>query len=264
MAMIERNLESILAAARDAKVRLTTTPQTCSLLPMAVEYFVQRGFRRVCFYHASEAAWDPAALRALRDVVRALGDVYVDGVVAGQAVLDDPIDRYLRRIVERERRETRDDPLCGAGRTDAAVGLDGEIYACQRFASARGFRGSLPIGHVGRGIDPRLRAPFLRSTHAHLLGCDIECCRCSIRGFCSGGCMAANYASSGHVMQAAPQTRLLDMIYVSIARSIREYFRGSHREEFQRRFGLQADAGSEMLEETAAAAGTRTARPVLG
>ena len=93
-----------------------------------------------------------------------------------------------------------------------------------------------PIGDIFSGFNEKKRIPFLRMKKKLLLGCDIECDQCPIYGKCSGGCLAANYATTGHLAMRSPSSRYHEIIWYEVAKSIIDYFEKNEHPAFRERF----------------------------
>ncbi|MBQ9941987.1 MAG: SPASM domain-containing protein, partial [Christensenellaceae bacterium] len=83
---------------------------------------------------------------------------------------------------------------CGAGTEYAAITPTGDIYPCHQFVGKEGFK----MGNVMEGT-------FDRSVGEPFLDCHVfnkpQCADCFAKYFCSGGCAANAYNTSGDIMQ---------------------------------------------------------------
>ncbi|MBS5645194.1 MAG: SPASM domain-containing protein, partial [Clostridiales bacterium] len=83
---------------------------------------------------------------------------------------------------------------CGAGMEYAAITPKGDIYPCHQFVGKEGFK----MGNVLEGtFDPSVGDPF-RDCHVFKKP---ECRACYAKYFCSGGCAANAYNTSGDIMK---------------------------------------------------------------
>ena len=83
---------------------------------------------------------------------------------------------------------------CGAGMEYAAITPKGDIYPCHQFVGKEGFK----MGNVLEGtFDPSVGDPF-RDCHVFKKP---ECQACYAKYFCSGGCAANAYNTSGDIMK---------------------------------------------------------------
>jgi uncharacterized protein len=81
---------------------------------------------------------------------------------------------------------------CGAGVEYMAVAPNGDVVPCHQFDGVQEFRmGNVLVSPV---LDrPELVAEF---AHANFLFAKEECGNCWARFYCSGGCLANNYATT--------------------------------------------------------------------
>jgi uncharacterized protein len=86
---------------------------------------------------------------------------------------------------------------CGAGVEYMAVAPDGDIFPCHQFDGVLEYR----MGNVLQS--PVLQRPELMAefTHANFLFAKEECRSCWARFYCSGGCLANNYATNGDLLK---------------------------------------------------------------
>lgn len=82
---------------------------------------------------------------------------------------------------------------CGAGVEYMAVAPDGDVFPCHQFDGVSEYK----LGNVLRS--PVIRRPELVAefAHANFLFAKEECRSCWARFYCSGGCLANNYATNG-------------------------------------------------------------------
>jgi len=79
---------------------------------------------------------------------------------------------------------TRPDRPCNVGHSLLAVGVDGSVYPCHRFAGSEATR----LGHVReRALAPQ-RAQYVMLSSRDILGCDT----CLAERVCGGGCRAVS------------------------------------------------------------------------
>jgi uncharacterized protein len=86
---------------------------------------------------------------------------------------------------------------CGAGVEYLAVAPDGDVFPCHQFDGASEYR----MGNVLQS--PVLQRPELTAEfgHANFLFAKEECRSCWARFYCSGGCLANNYATNGDLLK---------------------------------------------------------------
>ena len=81
---------------------------------------------------------------------------------------------------------------CGAGSEYLAVTADGSLYPCHQFAGMEGFR----MGSVREEeIDPEIKREFMETHVFTKQGCS----ECWAKYYCSGGCAANAYHSTGDI-----------------------------------------------------------------
>ena len=86
---------------------------------------------------------------------------------------------------------------CGAGVEYMAVAPDGDIFPCHQFDGVSEYR----MGNVLES--PVLQHPEMMAefAHANFLFAKDECRACWARFYCSGGCLANNYATNGDLLK---------------------------------------------------------------
>lgn len=86
---------------------------------------------------------------------------------------------------------------CGAGVEYLAVAPNGDVFPCHQFDGIQEYR----MGNVL--MDPALNSRELMAefAHANFLFAKEECCACWARFYCSGGCLANNYATTGTLLK---------------------------------------------------------------
>jgi uncharacterized protein len=87
---------------------------------------------------------------------------------------------------------------CGAGVEYMAVAPDGDVFPCHQFDGVSAYR----MGNVLES--PVLQHPEMMDefAHANFLFAKDECRACWARFYCSGGCLANNYATNGDLLKA--------------------------------------------------------------
>lgn len=86
---------------------------------------------------------------------------------------------------------------CGAGVEYMAVAPNGDVFPCHQFDGVQKYR----MGNVL--TNPVLESPELVAefAHANFLFAKEECGSCWARFYCSGGCIANNYATTGTLLK---------------------------------------------------------------
>jgi len=232
---VERNIDNILSAGEGKEVRMTVTPSTAPYLAEGVKYLNDRGFESIAVFHAEEIAWYEEDYLNCERGFYEIGELMIDVIEKGIPLSIGPIENRVK-VLKNGNMDDLNDGTCGAGKGYLAVGVDGTIYPCHRFASFRGFRGAYPIGDIFNGLDEKRRMPFLRMKKKLLLGCDVGCDQCTLYGKCSGGCLAANYQATGHLAQRPPCARFHEVIWYEVAKSIIDYFEENECPAFTERF----------------------------
>ncbi len=114
-----------------------------------------------------------AKAEAMRGQYALAAEWYRDRLRSGRDARFHHFYKMLERIAWREPSPSE----CGAGCGYAAVGPDGNIYACHREGNSR-------IGHVETGVDESLRAKWCDNRLYAREGCP----ECPVRWACGGGC----------------------------------------------------------------------------
>ncbi len=233
--LVEKHIDNILYASEGKEVRMTFLPRTVPFLAEGVKYLHQRGFRSISVFPAEECVWNDQSLVECEAKFYEIGEMLVSALENNCILKVNPVENHIITLLS-DKEGFLNDGMCGAGRQYVAIGADGTIYPCHRFASSHGFKGAFPLGTIYSGIKEQAQAPFLRVKKKLLLGCDIECGRCDLYGKCGGGCIAANYEVTGHLMMRAPFMRFHEKIWYNIASSIIEYFQNNHCEVFEKNY----------------------------
>ncbi|MDJ0762062.1 MAG: 4Fe-4S cluster-binding domain-containing protein [Myxococcota bacterium] len=249
------NMDRILNTARSKQVRITVTPQTVHLTAKGVSSLLDLGFEHIAIYYTEETPWDRNSLITYQDQLYQIGEMYTEMLDQGAKRSVNPLDKGIKAMLRANSGACESENcngdlhLCGAGRGYLAVGVDGTLYPCHRFATAESCQGSHAIGHIDTSLDETRRLPFLRMTRRNILGCDMPCADCKLSEVCSGSCTAANLAVTGNLLMRPRWSRFHELIRHEVSRAIVNHFGFKRLDDFERCQQKGADTGVTVNEE---------------
>ena len=238
--LLERNLDYILGVAKAKQVRMTVMPDTTKYMKEGVQFLADLGFDSIAVFEVEEVEWTKEQLLEYQEQFYQVGEFYAEAIEKGRNLAIEPLDRYIKAQLNEDSPNNQDESPCGAGRGYIGIAADGTLYPCHRFFSANNFQGAFPIGHIDTGFDERKRMPFLRVKRGLMMGCDVDCNNCPAHNCCSGGCMAANYEVTGHLLMRPPTARYFEIIWKNVANSIVDYFKQRKFEKLEERFSQKS------------------------
>ena len=167
--------------------RMTVTPETIADLPGNFTYLVHQGFNQFIIAREDSAPWGPEGLRQWRAQVIAVRDEYDRFRAAGYQLRN----LYFDDCESGESVKRSGAWGCDAGRTKLAVGANGDLYPCTRFAPSPA-GAQWRVGTVLEGVldyRPRVLLSFPRIPSS--------CRNCPREKACVGGCPAVNVEEIG-------------------------------------------------------------------
>jgi radical SAM protein with 4Fe4S-binding SPASM domain len=204
---VERALDLVAAhyaEGRRPAIRMTVSPAAAAHLAENVAHYLDRGFDYIVLGPVVEAAWDEAALAALREGLAAVGARLAADLRARRPFppVFLPLGTMLRACRLRDLGEPLGRRGCGAGVSLVAMDVEGALYPCHRFVfyDRRG-PSRHRLGHLGEGARHE-RAPYDRP---HREGELPQCAACVARGVCEYFCVAVSYAQEGRI-DAIPES----------------------------------------------------------
>ena len=208
-------------------VRATMTHESHDARRLA-QFMTDFGFQRVGLgadvgYAFAKSEWSLTRedrLALLRTTDELLGEGLLEATIRGERRPYNPIARSLVALHrERDARGPRPRISCGVCRNDQAVGVDGAVYPCHRYAGVRAYA----IGDVFNGLDSRRVESYYRD----LLRAHVGCAACWASHWCGGQC--SHYLSAPDGRVHAPDVPACDVTRAAIERSLALYERMNER-----------------------------------
>jgi len=182
--LIEQNLESIINYP-SLQARVTVSPQSISKLVENLDYIAGLGFKNLGI--ALTRDLDGWNYEILQEQYNLLAEWYIKQMRDNRDVNISDIDLF---VAKGKRELKRGRPPCSAGDKSIAVGIDGLIYPCHRFA---GYRESA-AGDIEKGIDEE-KINYYRSFDPYKVkGCE----KCSLLSSCYK-CMWLSFVKHGNL-----------------------------------------------------------------
>lgn len=190
------------------------SPDNCFGLLSSAKYFYEHGFKRVSFCLARTSYWTDESIEILKTSLRELGDFLIEHI-------DDGVwyDIFAIPILDEDYCKTNNG-FCGAGKTMYTIGLDNNIYPCQRFYNNRS---PFIIGDIKNGFDHK--SVWYNFFKSYTLNSYIKCSNCEKfpKHNCPyGSCIASNYEETGNMLSIS------DMVCKCIVVVTEESYRINH------------------------------------
>lgn len=221
---LQRSMERL--GRRGTTVRMTVTPGNASRLVDNVRYFASRGVGRLMVYPAYDMPWSEQEVETFARAEQQLAHTVANWLMRSRDprrfVRLDAWTSVLRALTGRRRARTADDVTspCGVGRELIACNTDGTLSPCHRFTfyeRSRGLGGTL--GTVSGGPASRELGVFEGLTWGRQRGV-VPCEQCDLFALCSMGCVAVNYAATGHLTRVPPWACALQRARVEACRTL--------------------------------------------
>ena len=193
--IVSKTLRHAMARLPLVLVNAVYSPETLSLLPDTVRYFMGYGLRKIYLSADYSALWKPEHIPVLDEALAQISAIYIDAYRNSRPVyistLDDKIAVILRGGYKPEER-------CQMGIKELAFTPDGYIFPCERIIYDGDPSSTHCIGHVDTGIELSRLSCHIRADGDG----DNPCITCSIRQYCMHWCGCSNFHATGYYNRA--------------------------------------------------------------
>jgi len=199
--IVEKNLPNIFRAWRTVYARSTVVPETVHKLLESYKYLCDKGFYKVVFCFAYSKNWDdPNILRTVEQQFRKVLEYHWEYMKQqNRYFVFSLLDRYVEGLTNPQKIET----ICGAGRANLGVDIDGLLWPCHRFGSSLLPHKNLILGSVWGGFNNTLRDCFLKMNPCEHFRQPCKTCEDQI--MCLSGCVAANWQDNHDIYDVGPE-----------------------------------------------------------
>jgi len=203
-----------LARAKLAKVQVNAvySPDTFTLLPETLEFFLKEQIGVIHFNPDICATWQPEDLAGLSRVYEEVADMYLAAYRKGQEVALNLLDSKMVLFIKGGYHQ---DDRCGMGETEMAVAPSGNLYPCERFVG-NDDRLDFVIGHVGFGFYRERRCNVI----ARRATTNSACRDCAISSYCMNWCGCTNFKLTGHTDRTGPMMCISERAIIAAAHRV--------------------------------------------
>lgn len=164
----------------------TVNKKTLPYLAESVRFLVSLGLKYIPINIIYEEEWDEKDQNIYREQLNLISDFLIETGFYKEVKVSMFEEMFASPVHEKKN-------WCGSGEHMIAVGPDGSLFPCNRFADL-----DLPrIGTLDDGIDQDRLYPF-KASHQKIDNCG----NCSIMGACPG-CLAFDYQKTGSIFKRA-------------------------------------------------------------
>jgi uncharacterized protein len=229
--LIEENLPYIMSKWDFLSARSSPAPLTIQYMASSMKFLYERyGIWNLCYSPAYEGNWTEKHLNIARSQLIEIADWMVQLRKDGKRVRMKHLDDIVQRMT---RKQTKNNPPCGAGRHYVGIAVDGTIWACHRMhKEIEGVEwkdNEFCLGSIYDGItNEAFRSQFIDWMDLHKTK-DVACFDCSLMKTtnCNGGCFATNLDFTGSVFTAPD----IECKWVEIQYQASEYMFNRMKEE---------------------------------
>jgi len=181
------------------QIRATFGPDTVKGIADDMDSLIKQGLTTLAVDAVYEAEWNEESLQLLADEFAKLRVYFEDWFNEGLNVHSMFVRDGIAPAINRTRSWYSH---CGLGQGGLGVDVNGDLYPCHRFVSSR----AIKIGNVKTGFEPE-RIDWIEKWQKTppYSSKPTKCLTCSFKTACNGGCIAANYDTSGspHIIPEA-------------------------------------------------------------
>lgn len=218
--LVQRGLSLLQEHYESFDVRMTVMPDTASMLYESVAFLAEQGVKRIFVVPAFEVSWTPRDWLLYRQNVRKVVTDFGQPPLAAKANVSLVQDIFqVRSAMENSRAESEPKGVasfgCYAGISSVAVTAAGEVFPCAAFVGNQRLMENYLLGRVeeGRLNQFRRQEIFVLSRRR-----GVRCKECSLKRFCTGGCMVSNYHATGYLVEPDPITCWRTQLLLNLAK----------------------------------------------
>ncbi len=188
-------------------VRMTVMPDAAPWLFESVLFLWDKGVRQIVVRPAFGVRWTGRAWRAYWEKAHELAQYFETLFSKGETKAAVPFPEYPS--------EVHGFKGCMAGTTNVAVTAQGRVLPCSWFTSSTELKQNYTLGHVLEGKLNEFRRKELLLLNRQR---GLPCSKCAFAQYCSGGCMAENFRTTGSLVEPDPIGCRLTALSVSFLR----------------------------------------------
>ncbi|MCS3919117.1 radical SAM protein [Fervidibacter sacchari] len=217
--LVQRGLKLLCEHYGTFDVRMTVMPDTAPMLYESVMFLAEQGAKKIVAIPAFEVQWTPQDWHVYRQQVRKIVAAFRNSEPESEVTVSLVQDvAQTRTAMEQVGQRTTNESAnfgCHAGITSVTVTALGEVFPCSTFVGDERLRESYRLGTVQEG-----KLDIFRRQELFVLSRQRgrRCQDCSLKAFCSGGCMVANYRATGYLIEPDPTTCWRTQLCVNLAR----------------------------------------------
>lgn len=210
-AKIVKNLKSAMDRLDKLQVNAVYTPETISLLPETVEFFLRLGVPLIHLNPDISADWQCVASDQIKQSYKSVAELYIDHFNRAQEIAINQIDSKII-VFLKGGYDTCD--RCGMGQTEWGIAPSGNIYPCERFIGDD--TGELYMGNVHSGVSHNCQCSIVE----HRGNKNPECSLCHLQRYCMNWCGCTNYSMTGKTNLASSFLCLSEKASIDSARHV--------------------------------------------
>lgn len=180
-------LALIMSYFPNVQIRPTITPETIDGWSNELEWFYSIGLTNVATEVNYEGEWTDEKLEIARKEFEKIAKLYLKKRKAGQKIWLKFVEDARMNVNVKEQKGV----VCGTANNSIAIDAAGNIYACQRWATA-GSR-DFAIGNVFDGFNEEKLRQAQSLVRENMKPEVSDCSECLARYHCRGGCNAVNH-----------------------------------------------------------------------
>jgi uncharacterized protein len=217
--LVQWGLELLREHYETFDVRMTVMPDTAPMLYESVMFLAEQGAKKIVTIPAFGVKWTPKDWHVYRQQMRKIVATFKNSEpnsgISVSLVQDVAQTRTKIEQVGEEVRNKSANFGCYAGVTSVTVTALGDVFPCSTFIGDERLRESYRLGTVQEG-----RLNLFRRQEIFVLSRQRgkRCQDCSLKAFCSGGCMVANYRATGYLIEPDPTACWRTQLCVNLAR----------------------------------------------
>lgn len=210
--VVMSNLQKALDSLESVQINAVYGPQTISLLPESVRFFISAGVPVIHLNPNIEAIWPPNLDAPLHDAFTDIAQAYIESYERGNEIAISGIDS---KIILFFKGGYGIEDLCCMGEGELAFAPSGNVYPCERFIGEDD-NSPMCFGNIDSGIDIARRCSLLKRRGNR----NEECKTCGLRRYCMNWCGCTNYAMTGHTDLVGSAMCAIERATIDAARQV--------------------------------------------
>lgn len=221
--LIMKNVEfwKTLSQNNRLLLQMTITPETAGQLFEGVMSLKDIPFKTVIFYFDFDNKWEQEHINIFSLELTKLSEKYEKILLDNECFSLPVFDEFIRFGALKNQKIR-----CVAGESLYSVGIDGDIYPCQRFVKD-GSDKQWVVGNVYHGFNKRL-GEYLEAKNA----VPDKCNECGHIRRCKQKCTAINYINNGDINMDTPLRCMVEQSYIQNADRIAASLIKNNKERF--------------------------------